>query len=151
MLSSYQVCVCAWDLHLFNHNMKMPNTQWKLIWIRDLDQSIIRIEICFWYKGSHQKEIGKTEENFLNKGGGPGFLTLCVFLVTPCLIKVSKNAMNHMILSFKMKADVTSYHFLMLWLQKESLDTVGFRTFRGGLGFLNRNVDFGGLKWHLDS
>ena len=32
-----------------------------------------------------------------------------------------------MILSFKMKG---SDHFLMLWFQKDSLDTVGFRTFR---------------------
>ena len=39
--------------------------------------------------------------------------------------------MKHMILSFKMKGDVISDHFLMLWFQKDSLDTVGFRTFRG--------------------
>ena len=38
--------------------------------------------------------------------------------------------MKHMILSFKMKGDVISDHFLMLWLQKDFLDTVGFRTFR---------------------
>ena len=36
--------------------------------------------------------------------------------------------MKHMILSFKMKGDVRSDHFLMLWFQKKSLDTVGFRT-----------------------
>ena len=34
-----------------------------------------------------------------------------------------------MILSYKMKGDVISHHLLMLWLQKDSLDTVGFRTF----------------------
>ena len=31
-----------------------------------------------------------------------------------------------------MKGDVISDHFLMLWLQKDSPDTVGFRTFKGG-------------------
>ena len=54
-----------------------------------------------------------------------------------------------MILSFKMKGDVISDHFLMLWFQKDSFDTVGFRTFRtfrGGLGVLNKIVDFGGPK-----
>ena len=35
-----------------------------------------------------------------------------------------------MILSYKMKGDVISHHLLMLWLQKDSLDTVGFRTYR---------------------
>ena len=34
-------------------------------------------------------------------------------------------------LSFKMKGDVISDHFLILWFQKDSLDTVGFRIFRG--------------------
>ena len=55
--------------------------------------------------------------------------------------------MNYMILSFKMKGDVISDHFLMLWFQKDSLDTVGFRTFRTfreGPGVLNKIVDFGG-------
>ena len=31
------------------------------------------------------------------------------------VLKTSKNAMKHMILSFKMKGDVISDHFLMLW------------------------------------
>ena len=51
-----------------------------------------------------------------------------------------------MILSFKLKGDVISDHFLMLWFQKDSLDTVGFRTFRtfrGGPGLLNKMVDLG--------
>ena len=48
-----------------------------------------------------------------------------------------------MILSFKMKGDVISNHFLMRWFQKDSLDTVGFRTFRGDPGVLNKIVDFG--------
>ena len=39
----------------------------------------------------------------------------------------------------------------MLWFQKDSLDIVGFRTFRGGPGFLNKIVDFGGPKCHLNS
>ena len=50
--------------------------------------------------------------------------------------------MTHMIL-FEMKGDVISDHFLMLRFQKDSLDTVVFRTFRnfrggggGGLGFI---------------
>ena len=45
--------------------------------------------------------------------------------------------MKHMMLSFKMKGDVISDHFLMLWFQKDSLDTVGLRTsrtFRGVRG-----------------
>ena len=57
--------------------------------------------------------------------------------------------MKHMILSFKMKGDVISHHFLMLWFPKDSLDTVGFRTFRtfrGGPAVLNKIVDFGGPK-----
>ena len=48
--------------------------------------------------------------------------------------------MKHMALSFKMKGDVISDHFLMLWFQKDFLDTVGLRacrTFRGG-GVLNK-------------
>ena len=56
--------------------------------------------------------------------------------------------MKHMILSFKMRGKVISDHFLMLWFQKDFLDTVGaFRTFRGGdPGVLNKIVDFGGPK-----
>ena len=38
--------------------------------------------------------------------------------------------MKHMILLFKMKGDLISDHFLMLWFQKGSLDTVGFSTFK---------------------
>ena len=51
--------------------------------------------------------------------------------------KTSKNAMIHMMSSFKMIGDVISDNFLMQWFQKDSLDTVGFRTsriFRGGEG-----------------
>ena len=43
--------------------------------------------------------------------------------------------MKHLILSiisFKMKGVVTSDHFLMIWFQKDSLDTVGFTTYGGG-------------------
>ena len=49
-----------------------------------------------------------------------------------------------MILSFKLKGDVISDHFLMLYFQKDSLDTVrfkNFRTFGGGPGFSNKIVD----------
>ena len=35
-----------------------------------------------------------------------------------------------------MKGDVTSHHFWMLWFQRNSLDTVGFRTFRTFFLFL---------------
>ena len=41
--------------------------------------------------------------------------------------------MKHMISSFKMKGDVISDHFLMLWFQKDSLDTVSFRTYWRGV------------------
>ena len=55
-----------------------------------------------------------------------------------------------MILSFELKGDVISDHFLMLWFQKDSLGSVGFRTFRAfrgeGPGVLNKIVDFGGPK-----
>ena len=37
--------------------------------------------------------------------------------------------MKHMILSSKVKGDVISDHFLMLWFQKDPLDTIGFGTF----------------------
>ena len=50
--------------------------------------------------------------------------------------------MKHMILSFKMAADVISDHFLILWFQKDSLDTVGFRTHAGGSRVLNQKVTF---------
>ena len=61
--------------------------------------------------------------------------------------------MKHMILSFRMKG-VISDHFLMLWFQKDSLDTVclrAFRTFRGGgpkqnCGFWWAKVTFGFLN-----
>ena len=42
--------------------------------------------------------------------------------------------MEHIISSFKMRGDVISDNFLKLWFQKDSLDTVDFRTFRGGRG-----------------
>ena len=55
-----------------------------------------------------------------------------------------------MILSFKMKGDVISDHFLMLWFQKDSVDTFGFQDvqdfFGGDPGGLNRIVDFVGPK-----
>ena len=57
--------------------------------------------------------------------------------------------MIHMMSSFKMIGDVISDNFLMLWFQKDSLDTVGFRTLGGGGGvseFLNKIVDFGEQK-----
>ena len=64
------------------------------------------------------------------------------FWVTIYCTKTSKNAIKHMMLSFKMKGRCYTDHFLMLWFQEDSLNTVGFRTFRtlrgggvvGGLG-----------------
>ena len=40
--------------------------------------------------------------------------------------------MKHMKLSLKIKGDVIFDHFLILWFQKESLDTVGFWVYDGG-------------------
>ena len=51
-----------------------------------------------------------------------------------------------MILSFKVKGDVISDHFLMLWFQKESLDTFGFLASGGGSRVQNQKVTFGVLK-----
>ena len=48
--------------------------------------------------------------------------------------------MKHMIISFKMKGEVISDLFLMLWFQKDSLNTVGFRTYGGGSRVLNQTV-----------
>ena len=65
----------------------------------------------------------------LNKGewGVSGSLKfLCFFCNHFCVLKTSKNAMKHMILSFKMKRDVISDLFLMQWFPKDFLDTVGF-------------------------
>ena len=50
--------------------------------------------------------------------------------------------MKHMILSFEMKGDKVSDHFLMLWFQKDYLDTVGFRTYGEGSKVLNQKVTF---------
>ena len=50
--------------------------------------------------------------------------------------------MKRMILSLKIEGDVISHHFLMLWFQKDSLDTVGFRTYGGGSRVLNQKVTF---------
>ena len=64
--------------------------------------------------------------------GGPGILIFLCFFGNHVCTENIKNAMKHMILSLKIKGDVTSDHFLMLWFQKDSLDIVGFNTFRGG-------------------
>ena len=84
-------------------------------------------------RGSHQKEIGKIKEKILYNGGGRSGspIFLCFFGNHFFVLKRSKNAMKDMILSFKMKGDVLSDHFLRLWFQKDWLDTVGFRTLRG--------------------
>ena len=76
---------------------------------------------------------GIFQDLVLNKsGGGPGVLIFLRFLVTIFCTKTYRNAMKHMILSFKMKVDVICDHFLMLWFQKDSLDTVGFRSYARG-------------------
>ena len=83
----------------------------------------------------------------MNKGAGAGVRESLTFFVNHfLLLEPSKNAMKNMTLSFTMKGVVICDHFLMLWFQKDSLDTVGFRTFRGGPGVLNKIVDFGGPK-----
>ena len=77
-------------------------------------------------------KMGRGQKNwyfFRTKPRSPRFF-VC-FLVTILCTKKSKNAVKHVILAFKMKGDVISDHFLMLRFQKDSLDTVGFRTFRG--------------------
>ena len=53
--------------------------------------------------------------------------------------------MKHMRLSFKMKGDVSD-HFLMLWFQKDSLDTIGFGTYGGGSRVLNQEMTIGVLN-----
>ena len=68
------------------------------------------------------------------------------FLVTIFCTKTSETAIRHMILSFEMKEDVFSDHFMMLWFQKDSLYAVGFRTFKGGPGVFNKIVDVDGTK-----
>ena len=64
---------------------------------------------------------GVRDSNFFVLFGNPFFV-----------LKASKNAMKYMILSFKMKGNVISDQFLMLWFQKESLDTVSFWAYGGG-------------------
>ena len=43
---------------------------------------------------------------------------------------------------YHLKWRVISDHFLMLWFQKDSLNTVGFRTYGGGSRVLKQNVTF---------
>ena len=78
----------------------------------------------------------------LNRGGcvGPGVLN--VFCNHFSVLKTSKNATKHMILSLKLKGDVISDRFLMLWFRKDSVDTVGFRTYGGGSRVLKQKVTF---------
>ena len=56
------------------------------------------------------------------------------FLDRQCAV-VAGSAQWCVILSLKMKGDVISDQSLMLWFQKDSLDIVGFGTFRVGSGF----------------
>ena len=41
-----------------------------------------------------------------------------------------------------MKGDVISDQFSILWFKKDSLDTVGFRSYCGGSRVLNQKVTF---------
>ena len=50
--------------------------------------------------------------------------------------------MKHMILSSKMEKGVIFNHFLMLWFQKDSLHTVGCRTYGGGSRVPNQKMTF---------
>ena len=54
--------------------------------------------------------------------------------------------MKHMIISFEIKGYIIYDHFLMLWFKKDSLDTVGFRTYGGGSRVLKQKVTFGVLN-----
>ena len=74
-----------------------------------------------------KKMLKKGSTKMVKKGGGvAGFLLPLCFLVTIFCTKTSKIAMKHMISSFLCD------HLLMLWFQKDSLDTVGFRPYVGG-------------------
>ena len=65
--------------------------------------------------------------------GGSGSPKFFVFFGNHFFVlKTYKNAMKHLILAFIMKRDVISDHFLMLWFQKDFLDTFSFRTYGGG-------------------
>ena len=45
-----------------------------------------------------------------------------------------------------MKGGVISNNFLLLWFQKDSLDTVGFRSYARGCRVLNQKVTSGVLN-----
>ena len=89
--------------------------------------------IAFLDVFSTKKHVNLAKFKFSPKkrGGGSGSPNFFVFFGNYFFVlKTSKNAMKHITLSSKMKGDVISDHFLMLWFQKDSLDTVGFKTFR---------------------
>ena len=50
-------------------------------------------------------------------------------------LMIGEGVKKNRILSLKMKGDVISGQSLMLWFQKDSVDIVGFGTFRVGSGF----------------
>ena len=82
-----------------------------------------RRSLCHGFGAVHDRE----GEHVLNKAGGSGSPKFVVLFGNHFFVpKTPRNAMKHMILSFKMKGGVISDHFLMLWFQKDSLDTVGF-------------------------
>ena len=113
---------------------------------------------CFWYKKwlpVTQKTLSPKKYQFFapkttkfgHKIGifgqfGPGHVGLFSALLVGRLVVVARGLYlaRHLftLLSFKMRGNVTSDHFLMLWFQKGPLDTVGCRTFRrGGAWFVS--------------
>ena len=95
-------------------------------------------------------QTGQTGQiKLTHKHDFPGILVTGRFR-NSCDMYTFKNAMKHMISSFKMRGDAMSDHFLMLWFQKDSLDTVGFRTYDGGSRVLNQKVTFGVLNLPLE-
>ena len=58
------------------------------------------------------KKVGILKDLVLIRGGGESGSP--IFFVNIFVLKTFKDAMKHMMLSFKMKGDVISDHFLML-------------------------------------
>ena len=75
-------------------------------------------------------------------GWGVGVRESCFFLVVIFYTKDIHKCYKHMMFSFRMKGDVITDHFLMIWFQIDSLDTVGFRIYHGWSRVLNQKVTF---------
>ena len=83
----------------------------------------------------------------MGRGGGSRSHNFFVFFfLTIFCTQSSKNAMKHMMLSFKMKGDV---YLTISWCYGSK--NILWVQLVFGLFGLNKIVDFGGPKWHLDS